>query len=258
MRTERLYKELTKIVNPYTVFICMGNPKSKLNSAGPEIGSVLESMHYIVYGTKERPYTSNMAEIIEKRHKNANIITINCSMANVARDVGKIRLKNASLVNSPIIFTSFFDQERNEESQIKHYLLSICTVPANESILLKNDELEVNANKNYYLSLMEDNIDIVKNAIIQAMNFSHQLLKMKREIKEDEEYLRENIKELRAKITKIQNKYDVHRYYRKDEIAQLNNDLSMAQHLLIENESILKHIDRLLDDNLKEIDKQIY
>jgi hypothetical protein len=258
MRVEQLSKELRKIVNPYTVFICIGSKTSKLNSAGPEIGSALESMNYIVYGTKERPYTSDMLEIIERRHKNANIITINCSMANSMRDVGKIRLKTASPVSSPIIFESYFDKDKRDEINIKHYLLSICTIPANDTSLLNNDNLERDSNKNYLLSLLDENISIVKRAIVKAMNYSEKLIEMKEEIQTDEMYLEENIKKIQMKLNKIQDTFNTHRYYKKGEIQQLNADLNQAQRLLIQNGNILKKIDDTLCSAIKNIDKSIY
>jgi hypothetical protein len=258
MRVEQLSKELRKIVNPYTVFICIGSKTSKLNSAGPEIGSALESMNYIVYGTKERPYTPDMLETIERRHKNANIITINCSMANSMRDVGKIRLKTASPVSSPIIFESYFDKDKRDEINIKHYLLSICTIPANDTSLLNNENLERDSNKNYLLSLLDENISVVKNAIVKAMNYSERLVEMREEIQIDEMYLEENIKKIQMKLNKIQGTFNTHRYYKKGEIQQLNADLNQAQRLLIQNENILKKIDDILCSAIKNIDKSIY
>lgn len=258
MRVEQLSKELRKIVNPYTVFICIGSKTSKLNSAGPEIGSALESMNYIVYGTKERPYTPDMLETIEKRHKNANIITINCSMANSMRDVGKIRLKTASPVNSPIIFESYFDKDKRDEININHYLLSICTIPANDTSLLNNENLERDSHKNYLISLLDENISVVKSAIVKAMNYSERLVEMREEIQIDEMYLEENINKIQAKLNKIQGTFNTHRYYKKEEIQQLNADLNQSQRLLNQNKSILKKIDDILCSAIKNIDKSIY
>lgn len=258
MRIEQLSKELRKIVNPYTVFICIGSKTSKLNSAGPEIGSALESMNYIVYGTKERPYTPDMLEVIEKRHKNANIITINCSMANSMRDVGKIRLKTASPVNSPIIFESYFDKDKRDEINIRHYLLSICTIPANDTSLLNNENLERDSHKNYLINLLEENISIVKRAIVKAMNYTEKLIEIREEILIDKTYLEENMKKTQMILNGIQGKFNVHRYYKKEEIQQLNADLNQSQRLLIQNENILKEIDDILCSAIKNIDKSIY
>ncbi len=169
-RAKALYNELIKIMTPNTAFACIGAVKttSYIDSIGPQVGDrlVAAGLPY-VYGTHRKPYNGltaeTMAARIKRKHKNNLVIAIDTCTTRSDDKLLKIDFVKGSIAPGAGLDRKL---PRIGDYSIKAYMLK-----EGDTDIILNSSLLTSGRCDFYVNEVNDIIDIISSAIIEAYKY---------------------------------------------------------------------------------------